>query len=120
MSARFTVLASGSAGNATLLELDGFGLLIDCGLAPRFLAARLAAVGATWDKVPAVILTHPPTDPWKDLTLADLRSRRIPVYAHQAQFDFLGTAAPSFGPLHRASLTRTYDEGQTLELAPGL
>ena len=45
MTARFTVLASGSGGNATLLEVDGFGLLIDCGLHPRFLTARLAAVG---------------------------------------------------------------------------
>ena len=40
MTARFTVLASGSLGNATLLEVNGFGLLIDCGLHPRTLAGR--------------------------------------------------------------------------------
>src|SRR3954468_15210219 len=108
MTARFTVLASGSSGNAALLEVGGFGLLIDCGLHPRFLSARLAAVGATWDRVNAVVLTHTHGDHWKDLTLAQFRSLRIPVYAHSAHLDHLNTAAPSFGPLHAAGYTRTY------------
>ena len=30
---RFTVLASGSGGNASLVQTDGFGVLIDAGLA---------------------------------------------------------------------------------------
>lgn len=120
MTARFTVLASGSSGNATLLEVNGFGLLIDCGLHPRFLAARLTAVGVKWDSVHAAILTHTHTDHWKDLTLAELRSRRVPVYAHPAHLDHLDTAAASFGPLHAAKLTRTYADDKVLELAPGL
>jgi phosphoribosyl 1,2-cyclic phosphodiesterase len=120
MPARFTVLASGSSGNATLLEVGGFGLLIDCGLGPRHLASRLIAVGASWDKVHAVILTHTHGDHWKDLTLAHLRSKRIPVYAHPAQLDFLATAAAAFHSLHSASLTRTYIADRSLELAPGL
>ena len=120
MSARFTVLASGSSGNATLLEVDGFGLLIDCGLPPKFLAARLAAVGASWNRVHAVILTHTHGDHWKDFTLGHLRGRSIPLYAHPAQLDFLGTAAPSFSALHANALTRSYEDGQLLELAPGL
>lgn len=120
MSARLTVLASGSSGNSTLLEVNGFGLLIDCGLHPRFLAARLAAVGASWNAVHAVILTHTHSDHWKDLTLAQLRSQRIPVYAHPAQLDHLNTAAASFGSLHTASLLRTYTDQQPLELTPGL
>ena len=32
MPLHFSVLASGSAGNASLLEADGFGVLIDAGL----------------------------------------------------------------------------------------
>src|SRR5262245_25334810 len=48
MALRFTVLASGSAGNASLVESDGFGLLLDAGLGPRQLAARLAAAGSSW------------------------------------------------------------------------
>ena len=32
---QFTVLASGSGGNASLIEVNGFGLLIDIGLGLR-------------------------------------------------------------------------------------
>ena len=48
MTGRFTVLASGSGGNAALLEVNGFGLLIDCGLQPRMLTARLREAGVSW------------------------------------------------------------------------
>lgn len=120
MAARFTVLASGSSGNAALVETDGFGLLIDCGLHPRMFSARLAEVGASWDRVHAVVLTHTHGDHWKDLMLADMRSRRIPLYAHPAQHDFLATAAVSYEALDRAHLTRAYQEDHPHELAPGL
>ena len=120
MTARLTVLASGSSGNATLLEVNGFGLLIDCGLNPRMLNSRLRSVGASWDTVDAVILTHTHGDHWKDLTLAHLRAHDIPVYAHPDHLDHLESAAPSFPPLRKAALTRTYTGGRELELAPGL
>lgn len=120
MTARFTVLASGSGGNATLLEVNGFGLLIDCGLHPRVLSTRLAEVGVKWDRIHAAILTHTHGDHWKDLTLADLRSRRVPVYGHPAHFDHLDSAAGSFRSLHAARLTRTYAADRILDLAPGL
>jgi len=120
MTGRFTVLASGSSGNAALLETNGFGILIDCGLHPRMLSARLREVGATWDCVNAVLLTHTHGDHWKDFTLADLRSRRIPLYAHAEHFDQLGSSARSFDPLKRAGLARSYCDGAVLELAAGL
>jgi ribonuclease BN (tRNA processing enzyme) len=119
MTARFTVLASGSSGNATLLELDGFGLLIDCGLHPRFLTARLHSVGAKWERISAVVLTHTHTDHWKDATLADLRSRNIPLYGHAQHFEYLERAS-SFATLQTGGLTREYADGQLLQLTPGL
>jgi phosphoribosyl 1,2-cyclic phosphodiesterase len=119
-TARFTVLASGSSGNASLLELDGFGLLIDCGLHPRFLTTRLQSVGAKWERVSAVILTHTHTDHWKDATLADLRSRRIPLYAHAQHFAHLERCAPAFGALETSGLTREYSAGKLIELTQGL
>jgi len=39
---RFTVLASGSKGNAALIESDSTRLLIDCGLSAKELAKRMA------------------------------------------------------------------------------
>lgn len=120
MTARLTVLASGSAGNATLLEVAGFGLLIDCGLHPRSLAARLRAIGATWNSVHAVILTHTHSDHWKDLALGQFHSTRTPVYGHAEHLDFLNRSASMFPTLHGAGLTRMYAEQVLHELAPGL
>src|SRR5262249_30344564 len=119
MTGRFTVLASGSSGNAALLETDGFGLLIDCGLHPRQLSNRLRKAGAAWEKANPVILPHTHGDHCKDLTLADLGSRKIPLYAHPAQLDQLATSSASFEPLRKAGLTRTYADGQPFELRPG-
>ena len=36
---------------AALIEVGGFGLMIDCGLHPRTLTARLASIGAKWPTV---------------------------------------------------------------------
>ena len=120
MTARFTVLASGSSGNAALLEADGFGLLIDCGLHSRFLSARLAAIGRSWEYVHAAVITHTHGDHWKDTCLADFRSRKIPLYAHPMHLNHLATAAASFGPLKAAGYARPYADGLSFALAAGL
>jgi len=60
---RFRSLASGSSGNATLLEArEGHArptrVLIDCGLGPRQLAQRLAQAGVALEEIDAVFITH--------------------------------------------------------------
>ncbi len=120
MTARFTVLASGSSGNAALLEADGFGLLIDCGLHSRFISARLAAVGRNWEHVHAAVLTHTHGDHWKDTCLADFRSRKIPLHAHPMHLNHLATAAATFGPLKAAGYTRAYADGEPFTITAGL
>lgn len=59
---RFCSLASGSSGNATLVEShDGLRhtrVLIDCGLGMRQLDARLAALGLKPDTLDAIFITH--------------------------------------------------------------
>lgn len=58
MSLRFTALASGSRGNALLIEHDETLIMVDCGLPLKTLEARLAAVGRTADAIDAVLVTH--------------------------------------------------------------
>src|SRR5437879_4744992 len=96
MSVQFTVLASGSSGNASLLRVNGFGLLIDAGLGPRLLASRLKAVGRSWKDVNAVILTHTHGDHWKERTLVQLSRLRIPLYCHAGHHDALSTCGDGF------------------------
>jgi phosphoribosyl 1,2-cyclic phosphodiesterase len=65
---RFTSLASGSSGNATLVEAQreagarATRVLVDCGLGPRKLVRALAARGVLPDQIDAVFLTHEHSD----------------------------------------------------------
>src|SRR5262245_33732924 len=117
---RFSVLASGSSGNATLLEFNGFGLLIDAGIGPRLMAARLAAVGASWRTVHAVLLTHTHGDHWKDHTLGHLLRGRIPLYCHREHFGELQGLGINFAHLLEADLVRIYDRDRDMPLTPHL
>jgi phosphoribosyl 1,2-cyclic phosphodiesterase len=120
MSMRFTVLASGSRGNASLLEAGGFGVLLDAGLGPRLLAARLADAGLSWGDIHALVLTHTHTDHWNDRTLAHLRRRNLPLYCHAGHHAALQAYSPAFTSLRAANLIRPFSAGDALELAPGL
>ncbi len=55
---RFSVLASGSSGNATVVEADGTAILIDCGLSVRRLAERATTLGFDLAALDAVVVTH--------------------------------------------------------------
>lgn len=59
---RLCVLASGSKGNATLVDADGFRLLVDCGLGIRQLTAALDPLGLKPQDLNAVLLTHEHND----------------------------------------------------------
>jgi phosphoribosyl 1,2-cyclic phosphodiesterase len=120
MPLRFTVLASGSSGNASLVEGDGFGVLLDAGLGPRQLAARFGSAGLSWARVQAVVLTHTHGDHWRERTLANLVQRRIPLYCHPEHRDGLGDYSPAFADLCQAGLVRTFAAGEEIAFAPGL
>ena len=119
MTSRFIVLASGSSGNANLLQTDSFGVLIDCGLGPQELSARLQSVGASWQSVNAVVLTHTHSDHWNKYTLEHLRRLNIPLVAHARHHNAL-SATPQYAPLARAGLVREYTSSTTLSLGTQL
>ncbi len=55
---RFTVLGSGSRGNATLVELGSTRVLVDAGFSARDLARRLTAVDVTPESVDGIVVSH--------------------------------------------------------------
>ncbi len=77
---RFCSLASGSRGNALLVESSDTLVLIDCGLAFRVLEERMAAVGRSPDDIEAVLVTHEHGDHVSGLGPL-LRRIRRPVWA---------------------------------------
>lgn len=101
---RLKNLASGSAGNATIVEAsDGLHtrrLLVDCGLGIRQLETRLAAAGLAIDQIDGVFITHEHSDHIGCTHTLALR-HRIPVWMSQGTHAAMG--APDFdGLLHLA------------------
>jgi phosphoribosyl 1,2-cyclic phosphodiesterase len=120
MTLRYTVLASGSAGNASLVQAEGFGVLLDVGLVARDLEARLRASGHAPDCVRAALLTHTHSDHWTDGSLGWLVRRKLPLFCHPDHHGILMRYSPAFGRLLKAGLVHAFTEGETLELAPNL
>ncbi len=118
-SVELAVLASGSSGNACLLKVDGFGLLIDAGLGPKKLIGQLRKVGAGWPSVQAMILTHTHGDHWNGRTLGRLSKLGIPLYCHRDHQRRL-SLADGFQQLKSARLVRNYREGEPLVFSGGL
>lgn len=56
------VLASGSKGNASVVEGPGGSVLVDCGISRRALLGRAEELGVDVSRVVAVILTHEHSD----------------------------------------------------------
>jgi phosphoribosyl 1,2-cyclic phosphodiesterase len=55
---RLSVLSSGSSGNATYIETEDGGLLVDAGLSCQRIEGLLARIGRSLKDVGAVLLTH--------------------------------------------------------------
>jgi phosphoribosyl 1,2-cyclic phosphodiesterase len=100
-----------------LLEAGRFALLLDVGLGPRQLAGRLAAAGASWPCVKAVLLTHTHGDHWNERTVAYLHRLRLPFYCHAEHEAALRAQSRAFVSLRRAGLVRPYPLDQHFELA---
>lgn len=120
MTLDFTILASGSSGNASLVESGGYGLLIDAGLGPRLLQSRLAAYGLRWERIRAVLLTHTHADHWNERTFKHCLRGRVLVACHPEQRDKLVDQSRHFNELLEAGLVLEYHAGRTLSFAPGL
>lgn len=109
MSVQIAVLASGSQGNATLVQTGGSGFLLDLGLGPRALARRLESVGSSWEKIASAVLTHTHGDHVNNATLIQMTRLRITLYCHEGHRRQLGRC-PGFHHLEQSGLVRHFDE----------
>lgn len=109
MPLQFAVLASGSRGNATLVKAGGAGLLVDVGVGPKTLEARLGSVGASWRDVHAAVLTHTHGDHVDGATLGRLATLGVPLYCHEGHRKTLAKHE-TFARLDALGLARGYDE----------
>ncbi len=76
---RVTVLGSGSAGNATLIEADGVRVMIDAGFSGKDLALRLASIDVEVSSLNAILITHDHGDHTRGMGVL-ARRFGVPVY----------------------------------------
>ncbi|HET7577821.1 MAG TPA: MBL fold metallo-hydrolase [Bacillales bacterium] len=82
MGLRFSVLASGSTGNALYVATEKQQLLIDCGLSGKKMEALLGKIGCEPDKLDGILVTHEHSDHVKGLGVF-ARRYGLPIYANE-------------------------------------
>jgi phosphoribosyl 1,2-cyclic phosphodiesterase len=76
---RVTVLGSGSAGTATLIEADGCRIMIDAGFSGKDLAVRLESIEVSAASLDAILITHDHGDHTRGMGVL-ARRFGVPIY----------------------------------------
>lgn len=86
MGLRFTVLASGSTGNATIVQSEDATVLIDAGLSAKKLEELMREREVEAKELDAIFVTHEHSDHIKGLG-AFARKHELPIYANEATWE---------------------------------
>lgn len=81
MSLQFSVLASGSTGNAIYVEANGQKLLIDAGLSGKKIEQCFEQIGMTPKDLDGILVTHEHSDHIKGVGIL-ARRYRLPIFAN--------------------------------------
>jgi len=82
---QFSLLGSGSSGNALLIKTDKTKVLVDCGLSYRQLRLRSAEVGESIDDLAGVLITHEHSDHVNGVGVLT-RKQGTPVYMSRGTY----------------------------------
>lgn len=89
MGMRFTVLASGSTGNATIVSSDAATVLVDVGLSAKKIEELMKERDLSGSDLDAIFVTHEHSDHIKGLG-ALARKFELPVYANEKTWAAMG------------------------------
>ena len=78
---RFSVLASGSTGNAVYVENDEYSFLVDVGLSGKKMEQLFAEIDRDMKNLSGILVTHEHSDHIKGLGVV-ARKYKIPIFAN--------------------------------------
>jgi phosphoribosyl 1,2-cyclic phosphodiesterase len=82
MTLHFSVLASGSTGNAIYVESGNQRFLVDAGLSGKQMDALFAQIGREMKSLSGILVTHEHSDHIKGLGIV-ARKYKLPIYANE-------------------------------------
>jgi phosphoribosyl 1,2-cyclic phosphodiesterase len=97
---RFSILASGSTGNAVYVETDETRLLVDAGLSGKQLEQHLKTVGVDPVSIQALLVSHEHIDHVKGLGVFS-RRYNIPVYMNEPTWQALPSSVGAIDERNR-------------------
>ena len=81
MAMHFSVLASGSTGNAFFIETEKQAFLVDAGLSGKAMEGLFSEIGRDMSKLTGILVTHEHSDHIKGLGVV-ARKYKLPIYAN--------------------------------------
>ncbi len=106
---RFTILGSGSGGNAAYLETPGARVLIDCGFSARRIRNALLALDRTPERLDGIFITHEHSDHIQGLRVLAAKLG-VPVYSNRHTAD-------EIRHIHKCDFEfRLFETGQSVEV----
>lgn len=99
---KITVLASGSGGNATYVEVNNTKLLLDCGISYKQITTRLKQKDIELTSLDGIMITHEHTDHIKGL---DVTLRKHDTMCYLTEETFEGMHWKASQNLHPSKLT---------------
>jgi phosphoribosyl 1,2-cyclic phosphodiesterase len=111
---QFSILASGSTGNSSIIRSRHTRILVDVGLTAKKMKETLDALEQPAEQIDAILITHEHSDHIKGLG-AFARKYRVPVYANKKTWDKLDQMS-AIGNLE-AQQRRTFTTGEQLIFA---
>lgn len=110
------VLASGSAGNAAVVEGPQGSVLVDCGISYRDLRRRAAGAGCDLSRIRAVAVTHEHGDHIRGL---DVLASRIADLTGEPDLPFYATAGTAAGATSRSHTRASLAQVPFCLVSPG-
>ena len=107
---RFSLLGSGSKGNALFISSNRAKILIDNGLSFRQLKTRLMSIGETVEELNALFVTHEHSDHTQGIGTL-LKNIQLPVFLTQATLQEIKGNFAHFSGIH------VFEAGETIRIS---